>query len=147
MILFAGIIAIPAVGWWRFDMNPIVAFWFAYIVTRPLGASFADWFTKSPSITGLGLGDGTVSALALIVFLALVTYVAVTKCDVQDELHLAPQSNPGLVLDAEFERSTNEAGRCGPTSAIGFVANRQYGHMMTPRKSLPRPGWPSALSG
>jgi uncharacterized membrane-anchored protein len=103
VILFAGIIAIPAVGWWRFNMNPIVAFWFAYIVTRPLGASFADWFSKSPSITGLGLGDGTVSALALIVFLALVTYVAVTKCDVQDELHLAPQSNPGLVLDVEFE--------------------------------------------
>ena len=103
VILFAGIIAIPAVGWWRFDMNPIVAFWFAYIVTRPLGASFADWFSKPHSISGLGLGDGTVSALALIVFLALVTYVAVTKCDVQDELHLAPQSNPGLVLDVEFE--------------------------------------------
>jgi uncharacterized membrane-anchored protein len=106
VILFAGIIAIPAVGWWRFNMNPIVAFWFAYIVTRPLGASFADWFSKPHSITGLGLGDGTVSALALIVFLGLVAYVAITKCDIQGEprvAHVAPQSNPGLRLDAEFE--------------------------------------------
>jgi uncharacterized membrane-anchored protein len=106
VILFAGIIAIPAVGWWRFNMNPIVAFWFAYIVTRPLGASFADWFSKPHSITGLGLGDGTVSALALIVFLGLVAYVAITKCDIQGEphvAHVAPQSNPGLLLDAEFE--------------------------------------------
>jgi uncharacterized membrane-anchored protein len=106
VILFAGIIAIPAVGWWRFNMNPIVAFWFAYIVTRPLGASFADWFSKPHSITGLGLGDGTVSGLALIVFLGLVAYVAITKCDIQGEqhvAHVAPQSNPGFLLDAEFE--------------------------------------------
>jgi len=105
VILFAGIIAIPAVGWWRFNMNPIVAFWFAYIVTRPLGASFADGFSKNTN-GGLALGDGTVSGLALIVFIALVAYVAITRCDVQSEPHVAhvpPQSNAGLVLDAEFE--------------------------------------------
>ena len=100
-------IAIPAIGWWRFNMNPIVAFWFAYIVTRPLGASFADWFSASRTRSrGLGLGDGTVSGLALIVFIALVAYVAITKCDIQSEphvAHVAPQSNPGLVLDTEFE--------------------------------------------
>lgn len=83
-LLFISIILIPAVGWWRFDLNPIVAFWFAYIVTRPIGASFADGFSKPPAITGLGLGDGTVSGVALIVFLALVTYVSVSKVDVQD---------------------------------------------------------------
>ncbi len=98
VLLFAAIIAIPAIGWWRFGLNPIVGFWFAYIVTRPLGASFADWFSKPPSITGLGLGDGTVSAVALVVFIALVAYVTVTKPDVQGapapgEL-LAPHSHP-----------------------------------------------------
>src|SRR3984957_10545997 len=61
VLLFAAIIVIPALGWWRFNMNPIFAFWFAYIVTRPLGASFADWFSKPTAQTGLGLGDGTVS--------------------------------------------------------------------------------------
>jgi uncharacterized membrane-anchored protein len=99
-VLFISIIAIPAVGWWRFGLNPIVAFWFAYIVTRPIGASFADWLSKPPSITGLGLGDGTVSGLALIVFIALVAYVATTKLDVQSA---AQHPERRLVLDAEVE--------------------------------------------
>jgi uncharacterized membrane-anchored protein len=98
VLLFAAIIAIPALGWWRLGLNPIVAFWSAYIVTRPLGASFADWFSKPLSTTGLGLGDGTVSALALVVFVALVAYVTVTRPDVQgasapSEL-LAPHPHP-----------------------------------------------------
>jgi uncharacterized membrane-anchored protein len=116
VLLFAAIIAVPAVGWWRFDLNPIVAFWFAYIVTRPLGASFADWFSKPSSTTGLGLGDGKVSALALVVFIALVAYITVAKPDVQGapapgELlaphphplpHLHTQPDPGAVLEAEL---------------------------------------------
>jgi uncharacterized membrane-anchored protein len=82
-VLFASIISIPAFLWWRSLLNPIAAFWFAYIVTRPLGASFADWFSKPPSISGLGLGDGTVSAITLAVFVVLVAYVTVTQRDIQ----------------------------------------------------------------
>jgi uncharacterized membrane-anchored protein len=102
-VLFAAIISVPALGWWRFGMNPILAFWSAYIVTRPLGASFADWFSKPVKQSGLGLGDGTVSAIALLVFIVLVAYVAVTKCDVQDE---HPYSRPNLrphMLEPELE--------------------------------------------
>ncbi len=83
IVLFASLISIPAFAWWRKLMNPIVAFWFAYILTRPLGASCADWLSKPPSITGLGLGDGTVSAISLAVFVALVAYVTVTEGDIQ----------------------------------------------------------------
>ncbi|HEX3874046.1 MAG TPA: hypothetical protein VHW26_07860 [Solirubrobacteraceae bacterium] len=83
VVLFAAIIAIPALAWWRGGLNPITAFWAAYVVTRPLGASFADWFSKPPPQSGLGLGDGTVSGLALIVFVGLVAYVARTKRDIQ----------------------------------------------------------------
>jgi uncharacterized membrane-anchored protein len=90
-VLFGGVFAIPALARWRFDLNPVVAFWAAYIVTRPLGASFADGFSK-PAGGGLGLGDGTVSAVALVVFVALVAYVTVTRRDVQEHarhhLHL-----------------------------------------------------------
>jgi uncharacterized membrane-anchored protein len=82
-LLFAVLISVPALAWWRLSLDPVVAFWAAYIITRPLGASFADWFSKPPSISGLGLGDGTVSAIALIVFVVLVTYVAIAKRDVQ----------------------------------------------------------------
>ncbi len=105
-LLFIAIILIPAVGWWRFGLNPIVAFWSAYILTRPIGASFADWLSKPPAITGLGLGDGTVSGLALIVFVALVAYVSVTKVDVQDarhsgHSHLYLEPHPELATEAD----------------------------------------------
>lgn len=82
-ILFAVVISVPAIAWRRGTMNPILAFWAAYVVTRPLGASFADWFAKPQSHTGLGLGDGTVSALAFIAFAGLVAYTAVRRNDVQ----------------------------------------------------------------
>jgi uncharacterized membrane-anchored protein len=82
-VLFALVFALPGLAWWRGRLNPIAAFWAAYIVTRPLGASFADWFSKPHAISGLGLGDGTVSAIALVVFIALVTWVARTKRDIQ----------------------------------------------------------------
>jgi uncharacterized membrane-anchored protein len=76
-----------SIAWWRFDLNPIVAFWSAYIVTRPLGASFADWLSKPRTLHslrgGLALGDGTVSAVALVLFVGLVTYVAVARRDIQ----------------------------------------------------------------
>ncbi|HEX3979020.1 MAG TPA: hypothetical protein VHW96_22310 [Solirubrobacteraceae bacterium] len=81
-LLFAVVFALPAIAWWRFDLNPIVAFWAAYVVTRPLGASFADGFSK-PTNGGLSLGDGAVSAIALVVFIGLVAYVTITKRDVQ----------------------------------------------------------------
>jgi uncharacterized membrane-anchored protein len=100
--LFAAIIAIPAVGWWRFKLDPIVAFWLAYVVTRPLGASIADWFGKSTH-GGLGLGDGTVSAVALLFFIALVAYVVITKCDVAPSRSIHRHQHRMPVLAAEPE--------------------------------------------
>ena len=81
-VLFAVVFAVPAIAWWRFNLNPILAFWAAYVVTRPLGASFADGFSK-PTNGGLGLGDGVVSVVALVIFIGLVAYVTITKRDVQ----------------------------------------------------------------
>jgi uncharacterized membrane-anchored protein len=83
ILLFAGIIAIPAVGYRFFKWNPIFSFWFAYVITRPLGASFADWVGKPESAGGLGMGDGNVSWVLTIVIALLVAYLAVTKADVQ----------------------------------------------------------------
>jgi uncharacterized membrane-anchored protein len=71
------------VGYRWFGWNPVMAFWFAYVVTRPLGASFADWLGKPVAAGGLGWGSGAV-ALALTAGIAgLVTYLAVTQRDVQ----------------------------------------------------------------
>lgn len=82
-LIFAGVIMIPAIGYWRLGWNAIFAFWFAYVVTRPLGASFADWLGKPASVRGLGWGSGTVAlALAIIIF-CLVAFLAITRRDVQ----------------------------------------------------------------
>jgi uncharacterized membrane-anchored protein len=82
-LLFAGVIMVPAVGYWRLHWNPIFSFWFAYVATRPLGASFADWMGKPKSVGGLGLGDGTVALALTAIIFCLVAYLAVTRRDVQ----------------------------------------------------------------
>lgn len=99
-LLFAAVIAIPAVGYLRFGLDPIVAFWFAYIVTRPVGASFADWFAKSRAVRGLDLGDGPVSLVLALLIVAFVSYLTVTRIDVLDEDRAAsPPSRAALAAD------------------------------------------------
>jgi len=83
-VLFAGLIAVPALGYWLFGLNEILAFWFAYIVTRPLGASFADWMGRPRSLGGLGLGTGQVSLGLAILIIVLVGYLTVTRKDSKD---------------------------------------------------------------
>jgi uncharacterized membrane-anchored protein len=82
-LVFAGVIAIPALGYWRFNWNPIFAFWFAYVATRPLGASFADWMGKPASVSGLGWGEGRVALVLAAMIFCLVAYLAITRRDVQ----------------------------------------------------------------
>lgn len=82
-LLFAGIIAIPAVAYFGFGFSEVATFWFAYIVTRPLGASFADWFGKAPKLGGLGIGDGMVSAVLGLAIVLLVGYLQVTHRDIE----------------------------------------------------------------
>jgi len=76
-VIFIGVIAIPALAYRLFGMNEILAFWFAYVVTRPIGASFADWLDKSHRLGGLGLGGGRVSVGFTILIVALVAYLTV----------------------------------------------------------------------
>jgi uncharacterized membrane-anchored protein len=76
-VMFAIIIAIPAIAHRAFRMNAILAFWFAYVTTRPLGASFADWLGVPPKRHGLNLGTGSVSVVLALIIAALVTYLAI----------------------------------------------------------------------
>jgi uncharacterized membrane-anchored protein len=77
-VMFAIVIAVPAVARWRFGMNAILAFWFAYIVTRPLGASFADWMGVSHARGGLNLGAGRVSLALAALIVLFVVYLTLT---------------------------------------------------------------------
>ena len=82
-ILFAGIIAIPAAGFRFLGWNPIFSFWFAYVMTRPFGASFADYMGKPTRVSGLGWGDGPVALGLAAAMVILVAYLTISRRDVQ----------------------------------------------------------------
>lgn len=84
-ILFAVLIAIPAIGYTVFHWNEVFCFWFAYIMTRPLGASFADWVSVSHARGGLGIGTGPVSLVLTVIITALVGYLFITRSGIQPE--------------------------------------------------------------
>jgi uncharacterized membrane-anchored protein len=64
---------VPVLLWRSRVINDVAAFWSCYVLTRPLGASFADWFGKPHSVgRGLGFGDGTVTAVGLAAIVVLV---------------------------------------------------------------------------
>lgn len=86
-MIFAAAIAIPAVAYRLVHLNEIVAFWFAYIITRPLGASFADWLAVPASQGGLNLGKGPVSIVSWVLIIGFVAYLAISKKDI------APQTS------------------------------------------------------
>jgi uncharacterized membrane-anchored protein len=82
-LLFTGIILIPAIAYWRFGLGSIAAFWMAYIVTRPLGASFSDYISKPRHISGINFGDGATAIVFIAAVLVLVTYLAIARPDIQ----------------------------------------------------------------
>ncbi len=76
-VLFAALMAVPALGYWRFHLNAILAFWTAYVLTRPLGASIADWLGKPKALSGLGWGDGVVTGIFAVLIVVCVGYLTV----------------------------------------------------------------------
>lgn len=78
---FGIIILLPAIAYLFFNCSEVVTFWLAYIITRPLGASFADWLGAAKSLDGMGLGSGTVSLILTILIFMLLLYLSVTKKD------------------------------------------------------------------
>jgi uncharacterized membrane-anchored protein len=85
-ILFGVIILIPALARWRLGLNGVAAFWFAYVVTRPLGASLADYISKARNLSGIGFGDGQTALVFTAAVVVLVLYLTVVRPDIQDPL-------------------------------------------------------------
>jgi uncharacterized membrane-anchored protein len=67
---------------WRFGADPVLSFWLAYILTRPLGANIGDWLATPRSEQGMGLGTFGTSLVFLGAILATVIYLSVSKVDV-----------------------------------------------------------------
>jgi uncharacterized membrane-anchored protein len=81
--LFCGVILIPWAGWKFLRWNSIFAFWFAYVITRPVGASFADYFSKGHDVSGIDFGDWQTALVLTSFVVILVAYTAVARYDIQ----------------------------------------------------------------
>jgi uncharacterized membrane-anchored protein len=80
-VLFGGLITLTYASYKYFNLNAVFAFWFAYILTRPLGASIGDYLSQDKSAGGLELGTVVTSGIFLVTILATVVYLIVTKKD------------------------------------------------------------------
>ncbi|WP_084251333.1 COG4705 family protein [Sphingomonas pruni] len=75
-LIFGGSIALITFAYYALKLNAVVAFWLAYILTRPLGASIGDLLTQSSKDGGLGIGTFTVSGVFLAIIVSLVIYLS-----------------------------------------------------------------------
>ena len=139
--LFAGVIAIPALGFRLLRWNAVFSFWFAYVATRPLGASFADWLGKPHSVGGLGLGDGPVALVLTFAIFLLVAFLAVTHRDVQRRT-----AQPGTAQPSTAQRRTAQPSTAqpGPWHGAGprvpaMESARPYPDERTMEYRRPRP--------
>jgi uncharacterized membrane-anchored protein len=109
ILLFAAAIAVPAVGYFRLGWNPILSFWLAYVLTRPLGASVADWLAVSHARGGLALGAGPVSLALAAAIAAFVYHLSKTGKDTPPDQGLGERRRPA--------RETGEFALGGPERA------------------------------
>jgi uncharacterized membrane-anchored protein len=105
-LMFLGLIMIPFIGHRWFGLNAVFAFWMAYVMTRPLGASFADWMAVEPHRGGLGLGAGGASLILAALVLLAIRRLATTKMDV-------------LVEDVDLDDGSGDGG-LGRGRALGL---------------------------
>ena len=81
-VMFAGVIGLVTLAHYRFNLGAVTAFWLAYILTRPLGASLGDFLSQARSSGGLGLGTTVTSFIFLGAIVAVVAYLTATRKDV-----------------------------------------------------------------
>lgn len=80
-VIFGVAILVISLAFYIFKLNGILAFWMAYILTRPMGASIGDYLSQSSNKGGLGLGTVGTSAIFLVAIVVLVTYLTISKTD------------------------------------------------------------------
>ena len=90
-LLFGGLIAATFLAYRYLHLNAVLAFWAAYILTRPLGASLGDWLTQAPKDGGLGISTTIISGIFLVTIVVLVFYLA--RQQKEDDLVAVPQGS------------------------------------------------------
>ncbi len=82
-ILFGILFILPLVLYKFFRVNEVFTFWFAYIMTRPFGASFADWFGRTSDAGGIGFGTGKTSLGLGVLIVIFVSFLTITRKDIK----------------------------------------------------------------
>jgi uncharacterized membrane-anchored protein len=90
VFLFAGMICVPIVAW-RLGANWVAMFWIAYVLTRPIGASIADYSGMPKKISGLGIGHGPTAAVLIVLVLAGIWFLKSSGKDAQRSPEVASQ--------------------------------------------------------
>ena len=78
-LVFGALIAIITFGYYYFQMNAVLAFWLAYILTRPFGASIGDLLSQPTKNGGFGWGTTGTSMLFLSIITSLVIYLSLKR--------------------------------------------------------------------
>jgi uncharacterized membrane-anchored protein len=137
-IWFSVAFAVVAVAHWKFGLNPILAFWICYVLTRPVGASFADYVAFPHAVGGLGVGHGPVALFLTFLIVILVGYLQVTRIDVeapeQAAAPLAPARHRRGPQQPRHRRGPQQPG--GPQSGYAQAGYPQAGY---PPASPPTP--------
>ena len=114
-VLFAAVIAVVTIAHLRFGLGAITAFWLAYILTRPLGASLGDFLSQPRESGGLGLGTTVTSFIFLAAILVVVSYLTATRRDVI-ELQPHEEEHPEGIHEAHPQRESPVARPAESTS-------------------------------
>jgi uncharacterized membrane-anchored protein len=101
-VLFTVAICVPLVAW-KLGANPVLTFWVAYILTRPIGASFADYLGMPKASGGLGIGHGPVSLVTIALVVGSIWYLARTGKD-QPQVPAAELTRNGLAFAGDGYR-------------------------------------------
>jgi uncharacterized membrane-anchored protein len=116
--VFTALICVPLIAW-RLGVNPVLTFWVAYVLTRPIGASFADFFGMSKNISGMGFGHGAVSVVTLVIVVAFIVYLSRSGID-QPEAAAAPPAEPAVPA------AYREPRPAGPVYGDQLYSDQQY---------------------
>jgi uncharacterized membrane-anchored protein len=98
-VMFAVLFVLPGLAYALLRANSVAMFWFAYILTRPLGASFADWLGFPRNAGGIGVGHATTAVYFALPIVALVAYLAVSRIDLPAPGRRRPTVVPEAVVE------------------------------------------------
>ena len=104
-LVFTAAICVPFLAW-RLGVNPVLTFWVAYILTRPIGASFADYFGMPKDISGAGLGHGAVSVVTLILVVGSFIYLSRSGIDQPEAASPAAASTQSGYWQQPYEQQS-----------------------------------------